>query len=128
MEQYVSTVAQYREIADFCTVYIAEAHPTDEWGLGEYNGEYNVASPKELQERVALAINLRDNLSITSTGSLMVVDSMKNTACEAYHAMPERLYVVLDGVVMMQGGPGPFKYTVEEINNWLAKYKSRGAQ
>lgn len=128
MEAFTATVARYRDVADFCTVYIAEAHASDEWSLGEYNGEYDVAAPKELQQRVDLAINLRDNLSITSTGSLMVVDGMENTACEAYHAMPERLYVVLDGVVVMQGGTGPHFYSVDELNKWFeGNYPAAGA-
>lgn len=47
---------------------------------------------------------------------------MENTAAKAYAAWPERLYVVLDGVVVYKGGLGPDDYRVEEVEAWIAKH------
>ncbi|XP_072429831.1 type I iodothyronine deiodinase isoform X2 [Chiloscyllium punctatum] len=45
----------------------------------------------------------------------VVVDTMDNTTCVKYAAMPERLYVVLNGKVIYKGGRGPWGYQLEEV-------------
>jgi type I thyroxine 5'-deiodinase len=54
-----------------------------------------------------------------------VVDTMANEANRRYDAWPERLYVIVDGVVVYKGGPGPFDYRLDECLGWLdLKFKS----
>ena len=49
-----------------------------------------------------------------------LVDDMDNKANIAFGAIPERLAVLFDGKVQWLGGPGPFKYSVEELENYLS--------
>ena len=44
---------------------------------------------------------------------------MDNKAGTAYAAMPERLYVVLDGKIVYEGDQGPFGYRLEEVEQFL---------
>ena len=49
----------------------------------------------------------------------ILVDLMDNKAATAYAAMPERLYVVLDGKIAYEGRLGPFDYRLEEVEQFL---------
>ena len=44
---------------------------------------------------------------------------MDNKAGTAYAAMPERLYVVLDGKIVYEGLQGPFDYRLDEVKLYL---------
>ena len=44
---------------------------------------------------------------------------MDNKAGAAYAAMPERLYVLLDGKIAYEGRLGPFDYRLEEVEQYL---------
>jgi hypothetical protein len=39
-----------------------------------------------------------------------------------YAAWPERLYVVVDGVVAYKGGPGPCGYVLDDVRTWLQRH------
>ena len=49
----------------------------------------------------------------------ILVDLMDNKAGTAYAAMPERLYVVLDGKIVYEGLQGPFDYRLDEVKLYL---------
>ena len=51
------------------------------------------------------------------------VDPMDDRANTAFAALPERIYVVLDGRIAYQGGLGPFDYKIEEVAEFLSKRK-----
>ena len=51
-----------------------------------------------------------------------LVDNMKNEASRSYGSFPDRLYIVLDGKVVYQGGLGPVDYNTYEMEQWLEKY------
>ena len=42
----------------------------------------------------------------------VLVDPMFNPLTTAYAALPERLFIVQDGIVAYEGGVGPFDYKV----------------
>ena len=48
---------------------------------------------------------------------------MDDRANKAFAALPERIYVILDGVIVYEGGLGPFDYKIEEVEAFLAKRK-----
>ena len=48
---------------------------------------------------------------------------MDDRANHAFAALPERIYVVLDGRIAYQGGLGPFDYKIEEVEEYLSKRK-----
>ncbi len=54
-----------------------------------------------------------------------MLDSMSNTASREYGAIPERLCVVLNGVVEYCGARGPYGYNINELQDWLANYTAK---
>lgn len=53
----------------------------------------------------------------------LLVDSMANQAMINYCATPERLFIILDGKVVYEGAKGPVGYHLEEVDEWLKKWK-----
>ncbi len=110
----------YGDKVDFKTIYIKEAHPTDEWQM-DSNVKEDVcyAQPRSLADRVAIA---NDFVQRHSYSIPLLVDDMDN-ACEwIYAGWPERLYVIDENdVVAYKGGPGPFEFYPEEVEAWLAQ-------
>ena len=53
----------------------------------------------------------------------LLVDFMEDKANKAYGALPERIYVLLNGKITYMGGPGPFGYKINELEDWLKNYK-----
>ena len=90
-------------------VYVAEAHPTDEWQL-EANVEEAVLLPQHrtLAERQEAA-----RLGATSLGLTLplLVDGMDDAVSAAFAAWPERIVVVdADGRVAFPGDAGPWGF------------------
>lgn len=118
----------YRE-TDFLTIYIAEAHASDEWSLGhvgganaEAGGKWNVKNARTMEERLALAQRWVEALrQDTAIESLYVVDAMNDAARKQYGAWPERLCVIEDGTIKFFGGQGPWDYKPHRVAKWLAQ-------
>ena len=45
-----------------------------------------------------------------------------------FAALPERLYIISEGKIAYQGGPGPFEYNVDEIALWLEAHADDHAE
>jgi len=109
----------YKDKADFLTVYVREAHPTDEWQMkSNLKDDVCYAQPKTLEQRVAIAKDFTARFKFPLPFG---IDEMGNAADNAYAAWPERLYVIDEtGHVAYRGGMGPFKYKPAEVRDWLA--------
>jgi iodothyronine deiodinase-like protein len=109
----------YKDHADFLTVYVREAHPTDEWQMkSNVKEDVCYAQPKTLEQRVAIAKDFTARFKFPLPFG---IDEMGNSADSAYAAWPERLYVIDEtGHVAYRGGMGPFNYKPAEIRDWLA--------
>jgi cell division septation protein DedD len=109
----------YKDHADFLTIYVREAHPTDEWQMkSNVKDDVCYAQPKNLEQRVAIA---NDFIKRYSYPVPFGIDDMTNAANDAYSAWPERLYVIDEsGHVVYRGGMGPFNYYPAEVRAWLA--------
>lgn len=95
-------------MADFLIVYIEEAHATDGWA---FKNNVDIKKHQTLNDRISAArILLKEGPPCP-----MVVDSMDNMTCAKYGAMPERLYVVLNGKIIYKGNMGPSGYKPEEV-------------
>lgn len=105
------------ELADFVTVYIAEAHPAEKQHLTH---NLRVGTHKSLEDRIAAAQKLAD-MAGHHLGPNIMVDPMDDRTNHAYSALPERLYVVLDGKVVFEGGMGPFHYRIDLVEEFLSK-------
>lgn len=111
----------YKERADFLTVYIREAHPQDEWQMKSNlkdKDDVCYAQPKTLDQRVAIANDFTKRFKFPVPFG---IDDIGNAANDAYAAWPERLYVIDEnGRVAYKGGNGPFHYDPKEVRAWLA--------
>ena len=110
----------YKDRADFLTVYVREAHPTDEWQMkSNVKEDVCYAQPKTLEQRVAIA---KDFVERQKYPLPFGIDDMNNAADLAYSAWPERLYVIDEhGRIAYAGGMGPFNYDPQEVRAWLTK-------
>ena len=109
----------YKDHADFLTVYVREAHPTDEWQMkSNIKDDVCYAQPRNLADRLAIANDFTRRYSFPVPFG---VDDMNNAANDAYAAWPERLYIVDEsGKISYRGGMGPFNYNPAEVRSWLA--------
>ena len=116
-------------VARFLTIYIEEAHATDEWWLPEApethcGGKADILNHNNIEDRLAAATRFAKDFVVPFE---VVCDSFADEINDRYGAWPERLYIVLDGVVVYRGGLGPFDYKLAEVKDWLAdKYGLRG--
>jgi type I thyroxine 5'-deiodinase len=112
----------YKDHADFLTVYVREAHPTDEWQMKSNAKERDdvcYAQPKTIEQRVAIANDFTQRFKYPLPFG---IDEMNNAANDAYAAWPERIYIFDEnGKIAYPGGIGPFQYHPEEARDWLAK-------
>ena len=107
--------AAWKDKADFAApVYIAEAHPHDGWRQDD--PKWDVMQPTTTEERLSVA---RDWIADLQPKTPQYVDPIENETRFAFAALPERLYILEDGVVQYQGGRGPFDYHPEEVESWL---------
>ncbi len=106
-------VLQFQKKAVFIIVYIQEAHPSDEWNYD--SNQFDIRRHRCLDDRVAAAGNLY-KMDIPCP---FLVDNMDDEASWVFDAVPERLYVVLNGRVAFQGGKGPAFFDLGIIRKWL---------
>jgi hypothetical protein len=110
----------HKDRANFLTVYIAEAHPEDEWQM-DSNVEEKIVfkQPRLLEERREAAKILVERLKCRLP---VAIDGMDNGADVAFAAWPERIYIIgSDGRVAYKGGMGPFEFDVEEAKQKLGE-------
>ncbi len=110
----------YKDHVDFLTIYVREAHPTDEWQMkSNLKDDVCYAQPKTLEQRVAIANDFTKRFKFALPFG---IDEMNNAANDAYSAWPERLYVIDEsGRITYRGGNGPFLYHPEEVRAWLTQ-------
>lgn len=119
MGDVVQIYNDYKEHADFLTIYAREAHPTDEWQMkSNVKDDVCYAQPKTLEQRVAIA---NDFIKRFKFPLPFGIDDMSNAGNDAYAAWPERIYIIDErGRIAYRGGIGPFNYKPAEAREWLA--------
>jgi hypothetical protein len=117
----VKIYEDYKDHADFLTIYVREAHPTDEWQMkSNVKDDVCYAQPKTMEQRVAIANDFTKRYKFDLPFG---IDEMNNAANDAYSAWPERLYILDEkGHISYKGGNGPFKYDPKEVRAWLAQH------
>ncbi|KAK2550640.1 Methylglutaconyl-CoA hydratase [Acropora cervicornis] len=114
---FEKVVRKFGKTADFLTVYISEAHPTDDW---RFNNNVEILQHTNLKERCEAARMLEESCPCPAP---IVADSMKNEANDAYGAWPERLFIIQQGKIVYEGGTGPYNYSLDEVEKWLEDYQ-----
>ena len=105
-------------------MYIAEAHPEDEWQMDSNREEKLVFNqPQTFDERQELAKILVERLKYRMP---VAIDAIDNPADKAFAAWPERIYVIAaGGRIAFTGGMGPFGFHPEEAEKALAELVAR---
>lgn len=117
--------SQQKNVARFLTIYLEEAHAKDRWYLPDSDGgRAGIYEHTCIADRITAAKKFVKDYSFESE---LVCDSFDGEVLDRYDAWPERLYIILNGVVVYKGGMGPFGYKLAEVQDWLvSRYGSRG--
>jgi len=118
LSKFSGVRAKYAEDVDFVTIYIEEAHPSEK---NHFKNGYDINTHQSFKDRLAAAQVLREDAAENLEGCPILVDRFDNAANKAYGALPERLYVVTDGIIVYEGGRGPFDYNLDELDTFLEK-------
>jgi len=113
---------RFKDQAEFVTIYIKEAHPTDEWQMDSNEKEgVCYAQPRTFEQRLVIA---RDFARSFAFPIPMLVDGIDNRADSIYAGWPERFYVIDEhGTIAFKGKPGPFGYDPAEVETWLLAHQ-----
>lgn len=115
LSEFKKLVDEFCDKADFLIIYIEEAHASDGW---KFRNNYDINIHRTLEDRLQAARELEK----LNPGCPIVVDTMSDIANESYGALYERLYIVLDEVIVYEGKRGPVGYKIDEVKAWLDKY------
>lgn len=112
---------KFPAVARFLTIYIEEAHAYNEWWLPESPGAQPggcsyIANHENISDRINAAKRFRTDFNFPGE---IVCDSFEDQVNERFGAWPERLYIIENGIVVYQGGMGPFDYKLAEVKDWL---------
>ena len=108
-------IDEFRDCADFIYIYIEEAHASDGWTFGN---NYDIKHHRTIKDRIAAARVLND----LKPHCPVYVDKMSGEANRLYGALPDRFFIVLDGIIVFESKRGPSGYNPEEVNDWLVKH------
>lgn len=124
VEPFIKLVNKYSSIVDFITIYISEAHATNQWNFS--TNPFKVRAHRSLDERIMATFLLRKEFEKYGwKESLMKIaaDPMNNQARKMYTALPERFGVIIDGKIEFLSGIGSEHYLVSKLENWLENYQ-----
>jgi len=113
---FVQLATKYSALADFVVIYIEEAHASDGW---KFAGNYDINIHRTIKDRLEAGKLLKGH-NILPPSTEIFVDSMEDETNKVYAALFERLYVIQSNQIVYQGGPGPFKYDLDDLEIWLS--------
>jgi len=109
---------KYQGKVNFLTVYISEAHATDEWPLGNL---VKIPQHKSLDDRITAALMFQKENQYQPP---LVVDTMDNSFNSCYAAWPERGYIIYDGelaYISRADTSGAIDWE-DGVESWLEKH------
>jgi len=110
--------SKYSDRADFLAIYIAEAHATDEWKLGN---QVKIAHHKNIHDRISAAKLFQSEKDYQIS---LVIDSMENDFESKYASWPERGFVIYEGKMAYISNmdiKGSIDWEIG-IKNWLIQH------
>lgn len=110
--------------AEFAVIYIAEAHPVDEWQTDSNEAEgIRWMQHASFEDRLGAAARCAERLGLAIPTA---VDGMDNAAGREFSAWPERIYILgTSGEIAYRGGPGPWDFDPGEAETELLELLSR---
>ena len=118
-KEFCQLASSFADVADFVTVYIEEAHPSDGWA---FSNNREIQTHQHLEDRIEAAKILTREHNVTFP---VVCDTMANQANFSYGGLYERLYIIQNGKIAYEGGRGPRLYFLSEVEAWINSYKQR---
>jgi len=111
----------FSDIASFLVVYIAEAHASDVWPLGN---AICIPDHKTIEDRIKAA--KKHILEDRKCGIPILVDTISNEFDYQFNSWPERFYILLNNKLEWIAKPSDQDkgFDRKEIENWLNQYKS----
>jgi len=113
----------FKDIVSFRIVYIREAHSIDSRRPSRIARKKGITEHADYGERCSIAKAFLDEQNLTIPA---IVDDFDNSVNLAYHAFPDRVFVVnADGTLAVAGKRGPWGFVpaLEETGAWLADYR-----
>lgn len=114
----------FRDIVNFRLVYIREAHSIDSRRPSQMAREKGITEHADYSERCSIATAFLAEQKLTIPA---IVDDFDNTVNLAYHASPDRLFVInTDGTLAVAGKRGPWGFvpSLEDADAWLNNYRT----
>ena len=99
-----------------------KAHPSESGDLPD-SYEFKIATHEQFEQRIEAAQSLKNKFKPLNITCPLLVDFMDDKANKAYGALPERLYILLNGKIVYMGGQGPMDYKINEVEDWLRNHK-----
>jgi len=87
---------------------------------------HQISVHRSIDDRLSAAAKLQSSFAIPANMTV-VADTMTDDLNQTYGAVPERLYVVQNGLVMYEGGQGPYNFCPAEVDDWLKVYRERSS-
>ena len=118
----------YKNIVAFRIVYINEAHAADGRRPLQFAVEVGITEHVDYAHRCVTAEMMMADENVTIP---CLIDNMDNNVNNAYKARPTRIFLVRkDGRLGVAGGRGPWglRPALQEVKEWLAKYKETGEE
>ena len=116
--RFYQMIENFAGSADFLIIYIEEAHASDGWKI---TNNTEIRQHRTLDDRFDAA----RILARMRPPCPIYVDDITDDANLQYGGLYERLYIILDDVVVYEGKRGPAGYKLEEVEEWLSKYTSK---
>ncbi len=111
---------KYQNDVQFFVVYIREVHAIDSRSPRGGGGMPIMEDPINIKERRQAAETCMTKLALEPIPAL--VDNMDDAVSQAYQGFPDRLYLIgRDGRISFQGGPGPFGFIPDELEEAIQK-------
>jgi len=113
-------MSDFKDSLDVISIYVAEAHPSDNWNLNQgLDDAVCYKTPKTLEEKMKICADFVKRYDFPVNN--LFVDLMDNNVQTAYRAANERLIIVQNKKVVVDLGPGPWFYDHKLAREHISK-------
>jgi len=113
---------EFNSVADFLTIYIMEAHASDEWPQGK---RIKINQHKNLLDRFEAVHKFQKENNFIIR---MAIDNIDNSFCEKYSSWPEQYFIIHQNTTLLfKGEANQFGYkdhVYNNLNNFLKSVSS----
>lgn len=113
--------ADFKTVADFSMVYIAEAHPSNGWSFASNPYKFQQHLTMEDRKSAAESMLLPENRLAAS----LYIDNMADDAGRQFGASPARFYIIEGGYIKYASQMGPMGFMVDDVREWLNQYVTK---